>query len=712
MLSARHSLLVAAFALLPAGGHTVGLGQSRHSSTIEEIVVVGTRTAGSATAVGADAARDELSRIPGAIGFVEAENYADDFAQSIGDTLVFTPGVFADTSAQRENRISVRGSGLNSSFERRGVSLFRDGIPITRASGSTEFQEVDPRTIQYIEVYKGANALRYGGSALGGVINMITPTGRTTPYQIEARLEGGSFDTRRGSVSIANAWDQVDVYAAYTRLTSDGFRDHSAVDSHYAFTNVGWQINDRIETRTYLTVLQDHFELAGSLSLEGALKDETRAGQPVTIGPFFPGGPVTVLDPGPIADDWDRNLDVVRLSNVTSVDLATWSINGGLWYSTRKLDHAITRFAGIIDQNEDEWGVFLRAKGSFPLHGRQAEWTVGIETNKAWNDARTWANAGGHRGALRSESEQLSWNGLAFAQIDLPITSDLNAVIGLQATRSSRENRAFFGDTSGRVINSQLNPRLGVLWSPQENVALFANINRGFEPASMADLTAGGALDFTPLKAQSAWTAEIGSRGQFGPVSWDVALYQSKIKDELLDYGVAGAFGFLSFTDNASDTLHRGIEAGLDIRLFDTTFARRGLSLLWRHIWSFNDFRFDDDPIYTDNRLAGVPLRLYVSELRLSANRGWYFSVNTRVVPEGPWVDFANTTRSPDYTLWGVTAGWDIDDGVRIFISGENITDKRYISNTGTNANQALERSRLYTPGQGRAWFGGITLRL
>ena len=74
------------------------------------------------------AARKELERVPGATGLVEDEGFADIFAQSIGDVLELTPGVFADTSAQRESRISVRGSGLNSSFERRGLTVLREGV--------------------------------------------------------------------------------------------------------------------------------------------------------------------------------------------------------------------------------------------------------------------------------------------------------------------------------------------------------------------------------------------------------------------------------------------------------------------------------------------------------------------------------------------------------------------------------------------------------
>lgn len=697
---------------LPAAVQAVGLGQKSKELIEEEIVVTGTKTPGSPTARGALAARDELGRVPGAIGFVESGEFADEFAQSIGDTLVFTPGVFADTSAQRENRISVRGSGLNSSFERRGISLYRDGIPVTRASGSTEFQEVDPVSIQYIEVHKGANGLRYGGAALGGVINMVTPTGRTAGGALSVRLEGGSFDSRRGSVAIARAWDTVDVYAAYTRLDADGYRDHGAVDSHYAFANFGVQLGDRAENRTYVTYLQDHFDLSGSLSLADALSDASRATRPVRIGPFFPGGPVTVLDPGPIADDWDRNLDVVRLSNITVVEFDNWSLSGGGWYSNRKLDHAITRFAGIIDQSEDEGGLFARAEGEFGFLQSQARWTAGLEANRAWNDARTWANVNGRRGALRAEDDQNSWNVLAYMQVDLPLNDTVTHVLGVQAARASRHNKAILNDTSGRVTETQVNPRLGVLWTPVESTTFFANITRGFEPASMADLTAGGALDFTPLDAQSAWTFELGGRGQRGIFSWDVALYRSEIKDELLDFGVPSGFSFISFTDNAEDTVHQGLELGIDVRLLESALEAQGLSLLWRHICTLNDFQFDGDDTYGNNHLAGVPEQLYVSELRLDGARGWYVGVNVRVVPDGPWVDFANTTQVPGYTLWGTTAGWEATEHISLFVSGENLTDKAYVSNIGTNADQSHERARLFTPGQGRAWFGGISVRI
>jgi len=692
--------------------HASGLGQRSRTAITEEVIVRGARADGSATAVSAEAARRELGRIPGAIGFVDASQYADEFAQSIGDTLVFTPGVFADTSAQRENRISVRGSGLNSSFERRGIALYRDGVPITRANGSTEFQEFDPTSVDYIEVYKGANGLAYGGASLGGVVNLVTPNGLTREDRLSARLEGGSFATRRANLTYANTVDGADVFAAYTRLTSDGYRDHSAVDSHYGFFNIGLQVNDRVENRTHITAIRDHFELAGTLSLADALADRSLAGRPVTIGPFFPGGPVTVLDPGPEADDWDRNLEVLRIANRTAIELDSMTLTAGGWYARRSLDHAITRFAGIIDQEEDEVGVFVRATGELTAGGRVLRWTTGLEAAQASTDARRWQNLFGARGALSERSDQDASNVLAYAQLDIPLTEQWRLITGLQAVRSQRESTSRFNSRDGKVSRSQLSPRLGLLWEPAEDVQWFANISRGFEPATTADHTAGGVLPFAPLRAQQSVTVELGGRGARGPVSWDLAVYRSELRNELLTFGMAQGASFIAFTDNAADTVHQGLELGANWTLAPALLEPVGLQLTWRNVYTFNDFYFAGDPSYGNNRLAGVPRQVYITELRMDAVNGWHLGVNLRWIPDGPYVDFANTTSVPGYRLLGALAGAQLTDGLRVFLSVENLLDEDHISNSGTNANQALQNARLFTPGQGRGVFLGLEYRI
>ena len=700
--------------MIPTLSGADGVGQ-RPLEPVEEMTVIGER--GSSTAPDVNAARDRLERTPGAVGVVDDSTYEDFFTQSIGDALLFTPGVFADTSAQRESRISIRGSGLNSSFERRGLTVLRDGVPISRASGLTEFQEIDPISIDYIEVYKGSNSLRYGGTSLGGVVNIVSPTGRTAPKGVRVRLEGGSFATTRGHGSVALANDLADFYVGVTGLRSSGFREHSDVGSIYGHSNVGIRLGKRGETRFYATALSDNFELAGSLGLEDALDNPRAAGRPVTVGP--PGGPVTVLDPGPIADDWDRNLDVYRLSNVTKLDFDNVSVEGGVWFAYRDLDHAITRFAGIIDQEEQEYGGQLRAEGDFIWADRDFSWVVGTRLAGSDNDARVYENDFGNRGDLRSRDDQDARNWLVFAQGEVEILPSLTGVFGFQYLDTKRTNRTLFGTPdSGRVFESQLNPRAGFLWDYDERTQFFVNANRNFEPATTADLTAGGALDFTPLRAQDAWTFELGSRGQRAFVAWDLAYYRSWVEDEFVDLPVQGFNGFVSRTFNAGDTIHQGIEAGLTLFIKRPELEKLGLDLTVRTVYTWSDFFFDSEPnnvvgtgSLSGNQLPAVPEHVLLFETKFDYKEKASFSVNVRHIPQGPFVDFANTTRIPDYTLVGITASVDVLDNLRFFFSGENLADEVFISNFTTVADQALEDATVFTPGQGRAFYGGLEWR-
>jgi iron complex outermembrane receptor protein len=676
----------------------------------DPVIVVTASTRGTPTSPSVEQARERLERVPGGVGLVEDSVFAEDFAQSIGDVLIFTPGVFADTSAQRESRISIRGSGLNSGFERRGLTVLRDGVPISRASGSTEFQEIDPLTIRYLEVFKGANGLQFGASSLGGAVNIVSPTGRTARSNFSGRIEGGSFNTLRGNVSASGVAGSTDYYIGLTGLRDDGFREHSEVRSLYGHGNIGFRLSENVETRFYVTALSDNFELNGSLRLADALANPRAAGRPVTVGPFRPGGPVTVLDPGPVADDWDRNLDVLRISNLTAITLGSGTLEIGGWYARRTLDHAITRFAGIIDQKEDEFGVSLRALGEFTLVGEAtSRWTLGGSYAQGDNRARRHRNLNGERAGLTNESDQDSTNLTAFGQLDLGLTSRVTAVLGGQYVKVVRDVDAILAEVSGRGEYEQVSPRFGLLYQLADTAQLYANINRSFEPPSLADLTSGGARPFAPLKEQRAITYEIGSRGQADFLAWDVSLYRSEVENEFLDFGVPGTNGFVSFTANADRTIHQGVELGLDVYVARDVLAARGQAFTLRGAYTFNDFRFDGDATYGDNQLAGVPRHVFVSEARFEQKDSWYVSANLRWVFDGPWADFANTERAPGYELIGLTAGVDVLPGVRLFGSVENLFDTVFISNVATNANQSLERAAIYTPGVGRAIYGGIT---
>lgn len=204
--------------------------QAAESKTLPKVMVEGvsepTLTVPSMTAAAAD-----LARVPGGTGLVDGDTVRQGRASTLRDALDFTTGVYVQSRfGSEEARISIRGSGLQRTFHGRGLKILQDGTPLNLADGSVDMQSIEPLSTRYIEVWRSANALRYGGTTLGGAVNFVSPTGRdASPFQ--SRLELGSFGYVRGQVSSGFSSGPADYYASLTHFTQDGYRQHAAQDT-------------------------------------------------------------------------------------------------------------------------------------------------------------------------------------------------------------------------------------------------------------------------------------------------------------------------------------------------------------------------------------------------------------------------------------------------------------------------------------------------
>src|SRR5262249_19177988 len=149
-----------------------------------------------------------------------------------------------------EARLSIRGSGLQRTFHLRGVKLMQDGVPLNLADGSGDFQAVEPLQTRYIEVYRGANALQYGSSTLGGAIKYASVTGYDN-WKFLGGAEAGSYGYLRSQVSAGGVQGNMDWIATYSTFNQDGFRDHAVQKAQRATSNVGLRLSPDLETRFY-----------------------------------------------------------------------------------------------------------------------------------------------------------------------------------------------------------------------------------------------------------------------------------------------------------------------------------------------------------------------------------------------------------------------------------------------------------------------------
>jgi iron complex outermembrane receptor protein len=153
-------------------------------------------------------AKEEIDRTPGGIALVGSQKIQESLGTALQDTLTAVPGVMIQPRfgyVADESRLSIRGSGLRNNYHLRGVTLLLDGFPLNYADGFGEFEAAEMLAAKRIEVYKGANALRFGVNSLGGAINLVTRTGEDNSL-LETRSEGGSFGFMKHRVATGQVY--------------------------------------------------------------------------------------------------------------------------------------------------------------------------------------------------------------------------------------------------------------------------------------------------------------------------------------------------------------------------------------------------------------------------------------------------------------------------------------------------------------------------
>ena len=227
-------------------------------------------------------------------------------------------------------------------------------------------------------------------------------------------------------------------------------------------------------------------------------------------------------------------------------------------------------------------------------------------------------------------------------------------------------------------------------------------MTQSVEAPSFLELVQTPVPQFVDLDVQEAWTVEIGARGQRGPFRYDIAAYRAQIDGELLNYVVIPNNPALSF--NAEDTVHQGIEAGLDWRLLKGEPGR----LTLRQTWTWSDFFFENDAAYGDNRLPIIPEHAYRAELKFEHPAGWFIAPSVEWTPQDIFVDYANTLKYPGYSVISLNAGLDLPGGVSVFADLRNLTGEKYVSNANAVTDARTATTNVFTPGEGRSAYLGL----
>jgi vitamin B12 transporter len=154
----------------------------------------------------------------------------------LGELLASVPGIDIGRNGGPGQAVSLFVRGTESNH----VLVLVDGLRINPGTiGGANLHHIDPDQVERIEILRGPRAALYGDQALGGVINIITRTGRSG-QTVDLGTRVGSFGTFGADLGFEHASDDwaFDLSLGHERTDGYAFRRGSTETPDYDDTSV------------------------------------------------------------------------------------------------------------------------------------------------------------------------------------------------------------------------------------------------------------------------------------------------------------------------------------------------------------------------------------------------------------------------------------------------------------------------------------------
>lgn len=680
---------------------TVQAAASPQATTLDRLQVTAAGNTGQA--------RNALQRVPGAGNVVDLARVTQGRVGGTADVLAYQPGISAQSPGNEGTKVSIRGSGINRGpgAHASGIAVSLDGLPLS-GPGGTPYELLEPLWLSRVDVLRGANGFERGALALGGAINYVSRNGRDAPG-LELHYEAGSHGYQRRSIGYGGEQGALDYYVNYADTEFDGYQKHASGDGKGAMANIGWQITPDLQTRVFLRYRETNHQTPGRLT-RAQVRNDPRAANPANVS-------IDAKRPQP-GSTWIGNMTTLQIDQDTS-------LQAGLVYHKYPMDLNESLYRQQLDYAN--LNATLDYQRRHALFGRDSVTTVGLRvTHDLDADVRETLRFASNGHAAGTHTRDFSHHGTdstLHVGNDLALSDALHLQTGLAVVQTRRDVRVTWPATPERLHEHDWDyaPRLGFTWQVSPATQWFGNLSRSVEPAHPWSMIWGSNQYFgpgqgpstgrqrapVPLDNQTATTLELGARGEARIGRWELTGYAAHVRHELLSVEVVPAPDLFIAENNASPTLHRGIEAGLDSTLWQGGRGRVSA----RQAYTFSDFRYRHDARFGDNHLPGLPRHYYQGELRYDHGSGFHAALNAEYAST-MFVDYANSVRADSHVIFGGRLGFDAPGGRwQGWLELRNLGDRHYAATITPGYDDAGQDVARATPGEGFGVYAGIRVR-
>ncbi|MCK8124857.1 TonB-dependent siderophore receptor [Pseudoalteromonas sp. 2CM39R] len=580
------------------------------------------------------------------------------------------------------------------SFSIRGLSgneNMPSGYLINGFSGGRGFSGPrDVSNIEYIEVLKGPGSALYGRSEPGGTVNIVTKKPQFE-QQGELKLSLGSDNFNRVEGDYTNGINDNTAFRINGAWQdSDSYRDEVYTHKKVVTPSIYHQINASTSI-TYefeyvdlaqlfdrgVVVLNDNFNTVPSSRYLGNPNDgDTQV--------YSRGHQVT------LNHDINNEWSLVVGANYRSSTLTGFSSDAELAPSRQSLfddGRTLTRQQRYRDYEVDDTSLKFELSGHFDTAGITHHLLIGADAYKY--DLRTglYRYRGGNGtytvdiyqpnynvarpevGLLYENNEQQDAYGI-YVQDQMDLTDKIKLLVGLRFDSVDQDILETKSGVLSSSSQSQVSPRVGLVYELNNAVTLYSSYSEGFLPLSGTDANGD------PFGFEYSDSFEVGAKFSYQGITGTLALFDATKSNMLVADPVN--VGFSAPIGKANS---KGVE--LDLSTYITDDTKFNLSYAYIDASTANDIINADwgVPIKKGSPLVNVPknnLNLTLNHQTVVLGKELELGASYQYTSErlGDAADL--TFNLPSYQLVGIFGQVNLTERTKLNISVNNIFDEEY----------------------------------
>jgi len=587
------------------------------------------------------------------------------------DAINNIPGVIAEnTSNSSSPRLIIRGAGLKSRYGVREIMVIKDGVPMTDPDSFTRFDYIDMQDVKAVEVQKGPGSIA-AANATGGVIQLITKS-VFEDNQNRIKLGFGTEQSSQSNIKFAKVIDENDFISVNfsTTKNENNWRKNNKVNSLQFGVKYGHIFDDESILESELAYTESNVDLPASMTesefelfkSSGKQGDTTSAWQHSSRDSkilFFNSklekefGNL-IIKPRFYINAWEHFHPVTAMIN-DSDDNIVFGTDLENNYTHKLFDNDATLVFGLTakqDRTRDskkytykDYSVTGPTIGGFANRDYTISSTLSNEKGDLANVEDSTANL---YGAYIQESFKPTINTLVDLSLRVDRVSfdvDGNEILKYNWSGSAftSQNTYYAGDGAYSINEAYtlVSPKLGMSYALSDTHSIYSSVASANQAPTDSELKANKTNNKGTLDKTTSVNYEVGLKARDEKYSYDIALYQNDITDEV----TSTKDGYLTYYQNAGKTQKRGLE-------FTGSYNfTHELSLGASYAYSYYKFKsFMEDGKYNraNNYLPYVPQHRYSLFATLNFDNGFKTRVETKS-SGSYYMDNANSEKYGGY---------------------------------------------------------------